>query len=228
MLRKVAKYLPFGMQQEIKRLKFRSEIRRGVFRSPEPEARLLDNWVHEGDWVIDIGANVGHYTLALSALVGRSGRVIAFEPVPHTFELLAANTALSKFPNVTLLSLAASDAVRVVGMNLPLFDSGLQNFYQARITPSEDAPYHVMALPTDALRLAGPVALIKIDAEGHELSVLKGMRSLIQLRKPVLIVEGAEVAVEMFLAELGYQVTVNPESPNRVYLPVARSPSSLD
>lgn len=44
-----------------------------------------------GDWALDIGANVGHYTKRMSDLAGPEGRVIAFEPVPDTFAVLCAN-----------------------------------------------------------------------------------------------------------------------------------------
>ena len=217
MLRKFASYLPFGTQQELKRMKFRREIRRGEFRSPEPEFLRLDDWVSPGDWVIDVGANVGHYTLALSALVGPAGRVFAFEPIPHTFEILAANAALTRYRNVTLMNAAASDAVRMVGMDLPFFDSGLQNFYQASITANAQAPYQVLALSIDNLCLSGPVSLVKIDAEGHELEVIGGLMRLIESKKPVLIVEGTDVSIETLLSGLGYIARALPNSPNRIY-----------
>lgn len=90
LLKRVAAGLPPLWQQELKRIHFRREIRRHTFASTEPEFRLLDSMISAGDWVMDIGANVGHYTKRLSDLVGPRGRVIAVEPVPDTFALLAA------------------------------------------------------------------------------------------------------------------------------------------
>jgi FkbM family methyltransferase len=218
MLKRLVSRFPLGLQQELKRVKFRRDIRKGVFRTDEREFARLRDWVGAGDWVVDIGANVGHYTLELSSIVGPTGRVFAFEPIPHTFELLAANVALFENRNVTLMNAAASDAMRIVAMDLPMFDSGLPNFYMASITAKEIAPYQVAAFPVDALGIAGRISLVKIDAEGHELSVLKGMSRLIADSRPVLIVEGEDPAVEALLKGMGFAFEQFPGSPNRVYL----------
>lgn len=217
MLKRVASRLPFRLQQELKRVKFRHDIRTGTFRTDEPEFKRLRDWVRVGDWVIDVGANVGHYTLELSSVVGATGRVFAFEPIPDTFELLAANAALCEHHNVTLMNVAASDAMGIVGMDLPTFDSGLRNFYMASITSNTNAPYQVAALPVDALGIPHKISFVKVDAEGHELSVLKGMSRLIADSKPVLVIEGADPAVEALLKEIGFLVDRLPGSPNRVY-----------
>ena len=57
------------------------DIRRGRFRPNDPEYEQLPLFVKPGDWVIDIGANVGYYTWRLAHLVGQHGRVLAIEPM---------------------------------------------------------------------------------------------------------------------------------------------------
>ena len=81
--------LPTRWQRELRRVHFSRQIARGKFRSEEPEYFLLSSLLKKGEWAIDIGANVGHYTARFSELVGPEGRVIAFEPVPETFAILA-------------------------------------------------------------------------------------------------------------------------------------------
>jgi FkbM family methyltransferase len=76
--------------------------------------------VKPGDWVLDVRANVGHYSHRLSDLVGPAGRIFAFEPVRETFELLTANVARFAHANVTLLNVTASDTARTVGMTAPV------------------------------------------------------------------------------------------------------------
>ena len=120
-LKKLASHLPWLWQQELKRLHYRCQIHRQTFETTEPEFLVLDQLISSGDWVIDIGANVGHYTKRFSDLVGPQGRVIAVEPVPDTFALLAANVLLFQYRNVTLLNLAASDQTTVVGIQIPDF-----------------------------------------------------------------------------------------------------------
>lgn len=215
-LKRVASRLPTRLQQELKRLHFRRQIRRGQFRTDEEEYRRLDQWVAQGDWVLDIGANVGQYTARLSELVGPQGRVIAFEPVPLTFELLAANVAALGRHNVTLLNAAASDATATVGMSVPSFDTGLQNFYEARVTGDETG-VRVITLAVDALQLPRRIGLAKIDVEGHELSVVKGMRHLLETDGPVLIVEGHSPQVAGYLESLGYAYSDFEGSSNRVF-----------
>jgi len=175
--KRVASILPFHFQQSMKRFQFARQIRRGQFRSHEPEFARLGEWVRPGYCVLDIGANVGHYTCRLSELVGPSGRVLAFEPVPATFELLTANSMRFACKNVTSLNVAASAECRLKSMALPKFKSGLQNFYRAQIVDGADIS--VLSIAIDNLNIPYTVAFAKIDVEGHELQVITGMKAVI-------------------------------------------------
>ncbi len=214
--KKMASKLPGRWQNELKRTQFSYQIRRGTFYTDEKEFAMLDKWVSDGDWVLDIGANIGHYTARLSELVGHSGRVIAFEPVPATFELLAANMARFPLNNVTLLNLAASDSTGIVGISIPKFDSGLENFYMAHLT-DDSAGLQVMTAAIDAIKIPGTIKLAKIDAEGHEVSVLSGMRNLLERDHPVLIVEDNSAELTDFLVALGYGHTTLEGSSNTIF-----------
>lgn len=214
--KKTAARLPHGWQQALKRRHFRREIRRDSFRTNEPEWELAARWLAAGDWAIDVGANIGHYTKRFSDLVGAQGRVIAFEPVPATFELLAANAAQFDCANVTLLNMAASDATRVFGMTIPDFDTGLKNYYGAALTDAPSA-LQVMCCPIDALSLPGPVRVLKVDAEGHDAIVIRGAWGLIQSRRPTIVIESVSPEVHAMLAELGYGSERLPGSSNVVY-----------
>ena len=134
LIKRLAAILPASLQRELKRHYFAGKIKRNQLVSPEPEFRELHNFVSEGYWVIDIGANIGSYTILLSNLVGKKGRVIAFEPIPVTFLHLSENVRHGKHNNVTLRNAAASDKCDQVNMSIPKFDSGLKNYYQASIT----------------------------------------------------------------------------------------------
>src|SRR5690242_607646 len=91
--------LPAGVQFELRRLNFARQIRMGTFSSPEPEIDRVADYLDDGDWAIDVGANVGHYTCSMAKYVGASGRVLAFEPIPTSFALLAANVRASGVRN---------------------------------------------------------------------------------------------------------------------------------
>lgn len=219
MLKRLASHLPLTLQQELKRLHFRRLIRRGVFTTAEAhdtEFPRLAEWVRAGDWVLDVGANVGNYTARMSELVGPTGRVVSFEPVPETFELLVSNVAQLRHRNVTLLNLAASDAIGARSMSIPVLANGLENRYMAQIT---DTPgdLNILSVPIDSLQLPQPIRLVKVDVEGHELPALKGMADLLRRDCPRLIVEGRDPEVAALLTGLGYSCEEQPASPNRVF-----------
>ena len=209
-LKRLSSALPLRTQQGLKRFHFAHQIRAGRFATAEPEYARLGEWVAAGDWVIDVGANVGHYTARLSQLVGPTGRVLAFEPVPETFELLAANMAVAGARNVSLFNVAASTRIGVAGVSLPHFSSGLTNYYMAGITLG-DGEFKVLTLPLDSVMPSARIASVKIDVEGHDL------QALLQRDLPRLIVEGTSPEVETFLRDLGYTFTELPGSPNRLF-----------
>jgi FkbM family methyltransferase len=202
-VRRLALILPRSVQRVLRKLYYRWQIGTGRFRSDEVEYGMLGHFVGNGDWALDIGANVGHYTLRLSALVGPQGRVFAFEPISETFELLTANVRLSPHQNVTLFNVAVSGESVTVGMAVPRGRTGLDGHYFAHIT-QEPTDRQVFCLAIDSLQLPCPVKLVKIDVEGHELPVLHGMRELIGRDHPILVVEASSTAPVAFLRNFGY------------------------
>ena len=223
-LKSLSSRLPLRTQQKLKRWHFAHQLRNERFITWEPEYGRLDDWVAPGDWVIDVGANVGHYAVRLSRLVGPSGRVMAFEPVPETFEILASLISAAGAHNVSLFNIAASTEIAVAGVSLPRFASGLTNYYMASLTPG-GGEFNVLTLPLDSLMPPKRVSLVKIDVEGHELQALKGMQALLRRDRPRLIVEGGSADVATFLTDLGYRFFELAGSPNRVFESAANNPA---
>ena len=202
--------MPPGVQERLKALWYSYQIHRGRFRSKASDWAQLGEWIRPGATVVDVGANVGYYTLKMAELAGPHGRVIALEPVPQTFRLLTRNTR--KFQNVTLLNVAASDVSGTVNISIPMLNGWL---HPSRAHIAElGSP--VVALTVDGLGLS-EVALAKIDAEGHEYEVLIGMHRLLERDKPVLVVEGEDERVKAMLTALGYSARMFRGSPNTVY-----------
>ena len=213
-LKRLAARLPHRWQAELKRLHFSRQIAQDRFNTSEAEFGLLPQLLQPGDWAIDVGANVGQYTKRFSDLVGPQGRVLAFEPVPATFALLAANAERFAHGNVSLFNAAVSDQLQVLGMAIPRFPTGLQNYYEAHLTTDTDAGVSVLTLSLDALAIAQKVALIKIDAEGHEAHVLAGMWQLIERARPVLIIETGSAELIEDMKRRGYGVERSAGSSN--------------
>jgi FkbM family methyltransferase len=211
MVRNLVSLLPGSFRTDLRAWHHRRQMSRGKFRSPEPEWDRLIEWLRPGDTALDVGANVGHFTCRMSRLVGPSGRVIAFEPVPNTFAALTANGKHFPHPNVTLLNAAVGEAVGMVGMSVP---SGADGSYLARVDPT--AELKCVVLSVDSLTLPGPVRLVKVDAEGYEPKVLAGIAKLLTRDKPVVILE-RNAEAERMLEAMGYTITRSPgKTPNVV------------
>lgn len=199
-----------------KRVYYRLQIARGRFVSPEPEFELIRRLLHRGDWAIDVGANVGHYAVEMARAVGPTGHIIALEPIPETFTFLTDNLESAGMRNVTLLNAAASSGARMASMRVPSRNGdGTKNYYQAYIS-DRNPEYQVCCVPLDALQIAHPIVLAKIDAEGHDNHVIAGMMGLIQRDRPVLIVESLEAETLHKLTLLGYLREQLPGSPNAI------------
>lgn len=216
LLKHVASRLPWSSQLLLRRMWYRVLIRWNRFDPGEPEFWRISEWVRRDDWVLDVGANIGSYTREFSRAVGPGGRVIALEPVPVTFQLLCRHVNDLQ-DNVTLLNVAASDRPGIVEMNVPRLGSGLANLYQSRI--AKNGSTKVLAIPLDALSVSEPIRLIKVDVEGHEVSVLRGATELIRRDRPILILEGDRESFSELLIPMGYKRIRTSGSPNVVYIP---------
>ncbi len=147
-----------------------------IFRSYEPfETSLLSAEIRLGMTIVDVGANIGYYTLLFSKLTGDAGRVYAFEPEPQNFALLRQNLTRNNRTNVVALNRAASDQVGPSFLYLSTENHGDHQAY-----PSEDGRRKV---PITMTRLddcvEGPVDLIKMDVQGFEAHALSGMEKVI-------------------------------------------------
>jgi FkbM family methyltransferase len=165
-----------------------------VPRFDDPETVFVRALVAEGEQVLDLGANVGWYTYLLSQRVGPAGRVLSVEPFPETHRLLAGLVARLDLRNVTVIQRAVSDRPGTVVMEVPLFETGGENFYQARIvplqTPSERRRHcEVEGTTVDELASHLRVAFIKGDVEGHELQLLHGSTDTIRRWQPSWLLE---------------------------------------
>lgn len=213
--------IPLTWRRSIRARRLERLVRAGIFNSDEPEFQRLGEWLTQGDTALDIGANFGSYSLSMSALVGDTGRVFSFEPVPQTFNMLVRSLAARGCRNVTALNLACSNQSGLVPMCVPDDPLTGEDLYQASIRGGNSANVVVcrirlddLPLPTERLRL------VKVDAEGHDAEVIEGMLQTLRSSMPVLITEHPTDVTTSRLKLLGYQMTTDPRSPNSVYLPI--------
>lgn len=224
LLKRVVARFPDPFQFAIKYLYCASRMMLGRFEETEPEVPLVRRMINNGDLIIDVGANIGTYTSLFSELVGIDGRVIAFEPVPQTFAILAANSLGFKFNNVTLLNAALSDKKSYYGSRIlvPESVSGINNYCRAHLSTAAGSSAMgtlITTFPLDVFDIDRKVSLVKIDVEGFELEVLRGMRRLIECHHPYLIVETKDSFVTELMVDMGYRWDRLPNSPNVVFYP---------
>lgn len=160
----------------------------------ECDIKPLRYLIREGDRVVDIGANIGVYTKFLSGLVGSTGKVYSVEPVPTTFHILCSNVKKLRMRNVFPINYAISNCIGEVSMEVPSYDYGLKNFYQARITnnSSQKDPVTTVGSTTIDSLLSmekGKIAFIKIDVEGHEYECLQGATGFLKTHRPAWLIE---------------------------------------
>ncbi|MGH9487382.1 MAG: FkbM family methyltransferase [Terriglobales bacterium] len=145
------------------------------------ETAYLERFLRPGMVVVDIGANIGYYTLLCSRCVGPGGHVYAFEPTPANIEQLTENLRLNPFAtNVTVRACAAGEAARRLQLIESAGDSG-QNYMSLAEGGTE-----VIAI--DSLQLPR-LDFLKMDTEGFEPYVLRGAAATIARCRPVLLVE---------------------------------------
>jgi FkbM family methyltransferase len=186
-----------------------------LYQGLEPSVvRVAAGILRRGDTAVDIGANVGFLTRQFAAMVGRSGHVFAFEPDPATFAYLAYNTR--RLPQVELSAAAMSD--RNGTMTLYLHPTSAMSNSLVNAWDHEHS-IDVKTFTFDAWAASmnlGRIGLVKIDVEGAEPLVLRGMlETLSSFQKPQIIAEfcpsnlgGQAAEEEMFqlFSDHGYKL----------------------
>ena len=160
-----------------------------VYQIHEPlTTELVKRFLKPGMNVVDIGGNLGYYALLEAQMVGDTGRVIAIEPVAANFAQLSKNVAANGYCNITLENVA----IGTTNGSAPMYLSKKSNWHSLHPTPWETREVTVRVSTLDSLlaRLELPsVDLIRMDLEGYEIEVIRGMKSTIKKYRPRLLIE---------------------------------------
>ncbi|MCS7224405.1 MAG: FkbM family methyltransferase [Armatimonadetes bacterium] len=174
---------------------------------------VLPLFVHEGDTVLDIGANIGYYAVFLSRLIGENGVIVCVEPHPNNFDILLRNLQLNRVKNAIALPLAVSNRKG----QAELFVSSWSNWHSLleTVTPrASRIPVTTTTIDDLAQQVNRPVNLIRMDIEGYEFLALEGGRRTLERDKPTLVVEihpnlqaSSDIIAQhlQFLSSLGYE-----------------------
>ena len=161
--------------------------------------KIIKNNVKDGDNVIDLGANIGYFTLILAKLVGPTGKVFAFEPDPRNLALLKKNVEYNNYKNVIIVPKAVSN----VNDKCTLY-TGQKTFGQNKIyKPKNTKIQKFIPIDSETVRLddffktnglLDKISFIKMDVEGAEFLALSGMKEILKLNKNIKIFTEAEIS----------------------------------
>jgi FkbM family methyltransferase len=200
------------MQQRIRGYYLaRRVVRSNTFH--EREMHVLASLVAPGDFVADIGANVGAYTKELSRLVGAEGRVYAFEPVAANHSILETVIRKGRLGNVQTFRIALGAKSEERKIAIPEL-GGFTGYYWARFAREGEAGEKVSVATLDEMVKVGALArlaFIKCDVEGAEHEVLSGASTLLESGRPTWLIEVARetsAAVFALLTRHGYRAFV--------------------
>jgi len=154
-------------------------------------ARLIHRLLKSGSWFVDVGANLGYFTLLAAKWSAPTGRIDAFEPDPINRQRLEAHLRENNLTDrVHIHPLAASSQSGEVELTHPQSagtNHGMASIYKS--LTGEGETFKVATARLDTM-LDGSPDLIKIDVEGAELSVIEGMEKLLRsAHPPRLIIE---------------------------------------
>jgi FkbM family methyltransferase len=180
-----------------------------------PLTRLLRQHTPQGGYCLDIGANVGYYTLQFATWAGRTGKVAAFEANPHMVERLEQNVSLNQFSHVEIVNKAVHR------------ESGTMTFYVSSSPGKSSVIAGHVAQPIETLTVAATTVdeyvqtaqwqrldAIKMDIEGNDCNALLGAAESLSRFRPFIAFEYwyntppevSQPALDL-LHELGYTLT---------------------
>ena len=175
-----------------------------------------------GDVFLDVGANVGWYTLHVAQMVGPEGLVLAVEPSPDSFAVLKENIKLNHLSNVTALNFAAWDRDGELDLILAETCTGhtVKRAWANSAKPWSRFSERRVTVRVPARRLddvlkeqnVTQVDWVKIDVEGAEVEVLRGLRKTLTRFHPRILIEAEHLEdLTSILQPMGYRTLLIPE-----------------
>lgn len=162
-------------------------ITKGAF---EPlTTKAIKRFVKSGDVVIDVGANIGYYTVLLSKLVGATGKVFAFEPTKHFGGVLRDNIEINHLNNIEIIDLGLSNQVQDLVIDIGPSSATLHS--PAGFDKVINTEKISLTTLNAFLRERAPerIDFIKIDIDGHEPLFFDGAWDALERYSPIIIFE---------------------------------------
>jgi len=166
-----------------------------IFKSHEPiNTQIISRLLKKGMTCLDIGGNIGYYVLLERQLVGDEGRIIAFEPSPQNYSYLKKNIQLQNVKNISAYNFACGDKDGNATFFINKKSNGCKVIAEGVIPPDSslgtlsEVPIRILDPFIEELKL-DHVDFIRMDAEGYELHIFKGLKKTLEKFRPIISIE---------------------------------------
>ena len=203
-------------------------IGRGIYDHKVHETNVtkaIKETLKPGHTFLDIGANIGYFTMLGAVLVGQTGRVIAVEPNPQNTQLIFGSIKENGFTTVSVYTVAASDQTSILALFNAGSNGGVITETMLRVREPlweglADRPFLAQSVRLDdVLANLDRLDVVKIDIEAHEPQALRGMAGLIERHRPIIFTEFHPWALQRMspfppenylnqIQSLGYSMTI--------------------
>jgi FkbM family methyltransferase len=168
-------------------------IRRGLMKKKYPELFYLKEVIKPGFTCIDIGANVGYYSVFLSLYAGTKGHIHAVEPVALFAKIFKKNTLRFAYNNITLHETALGGEDKMIQMGTPVVDGVFRHGLTKVVSEEDTANLHTyevkMQIPDELFRMLTCFDFLKCDVEGYEVFIMPYFIQTIRKFRPLIQME---------------------------------------
>lgn len=151
----------------------------------EYQTVLFKQNIKKGDIVIDIGAHIGYYTLIAASIVGKKGKVYAFEPDLKNFSILMQNIKVNKYKNIIPINKAVTEKNTKLNLFINPTNTGDHRIYEPK---DKRKTIEIDAVTLDSMLKNEKIDLIKMDIQGSEILALKGAPYVLANNKALKII----------------------------------------
>ncbi len=157
-----------------------------MYQQYEPfESQLVQQYLKPGMTIYNIGANLGYYVLLSSKCIGSTGKVFAFEPEAANLELLHRTVSENMCRNIEILPVAVSSQSGTATLSLSQTNSG--DHQLNAIADRAQIPVPTVSIDEFIAQGHAPPDVIIMDVQGSELDVLRGAKTILAQRKPLIL-----------------------------------------
>ncbi|MEW6685533.1 MAG: FkbM family methyltransferase [Candidatus Edwardsbacteria bacterium] len=175
----------------------RSLLLRGFYEHLETE--MFKRSIKPNMVVVDVGANIGYYSLIAAKLVGDNGRIYAFEPEPNNYKLLVKNIEINNYSNIVPIQKAVSNKVGKAKLFVDGYNLGNHSFLESNIKKKAGfIEVETITLDYFFERIVGDnkVNFLKVDAEGAEGIILEGADKILRNKDIKVLIEFTPTLLE--------------------------------